>query len=101
MVLGSILTKLNFQTFSFFATELFCGRYDSTNFDRERYLSKSWPYQPLPWIATKLANSKAFRKYKLWNEYGKAILSNPPFLYGAACLAHKKKSRDPRVKVPA
>jgi hypothetical protein len=33
MVLGSILTELNSQTFSFFATELFCGRYDSINFD--------------------------------------------------------------------
>jgi hypothetical protein len=25
----------------------------------------------------------------------------PPFLYGAPCLAHQKKNRDPRVKVPA
>jgi hypothetical protein len=46
MVLGSPLTELNSRNFSFFETELFCGRHDSTNFDGERYLSKSWHSPP-------------------------------------------------------
>ena len=31
---GEHFAKLNSKTFPFFAAELFCGRYDSTNFDR-------------------------------------------------------------------
>jgi hypothetical protein len=47
MVWGAFPPSLNPKPFLNFETELFCGRYDSTNFDGERDLSKSWPYQPL------------------------------------------------------
>lgn len=48
-----------------------------------------------------LANSKAFRKYKLWNELWKRPSSRaPPFFYGAPCLAHQKKEPEPSYEGP-
>jgi hypothetical protein len=58
MVLGSPLTEFNARKVSFFVTKLSCGRHDSTSFgEGGRYLLKSWPYQPLPWLAAHLPAS--------------------------------------------
>jgi hypothetical protein len=47
-----------------------------------------------------LANSKAFKKYKIGNEYGNDHPLAPPFFMGRPALRTKKKEPEPSCEGP-